>query len=65
MSRTFELERLDQARLERLTAEIGSSDDDELDAVHQLELQCLPFFLPSGVRSVRLARPVNWVRLFL
>ena len=55
VSLSFELERVDQARHERIIAEIESSDDDDFVAVHQLGKRL--FFDPSGPTPMYGNRP--------
>ena len=55
VSLSFELEQLDQARLERITAAIESADDDDFVAVHQLGKRL--FFDPSGPTPMYGNRP--------
>ena len=55
VSLSFELERVDQARHERIIAEIESSDDDDFVAVHQLGKRL--FFDPGGPTPMYGNRP--------
>jgi hypothetical protein len=55
VSLAVEIERLDQARFERITAAIESSDDDDDVAVHQLGQRL--FFDPGGPTSMYGNRP--------